>query len=77
MTLSLAIFTLCLEVGFEMVNSLVFSVASLNPLFSENQFYVSMSIFLASVAVELAAELQLAAFKSKAGNRGSLCATGF
>lgn len=65
-----------LDLAYECVSSLVFSTAAKNPFFSERYFYIGMTVYFAAIAVELIAELQRAAFKSKPENEGKLCTTG-
>jgi protein-S-isoprenylcysteine O-methyltransferase Ste14 len=77
MTMKFAAFGIIADFLFESVTSLVFTAASVNPLFSERYFYTAITMFFSSVALELAAELQRTAFKSKKENEGKVCKTGF
>jgi protein-S-isoprenylcysteine O-methyltransferase Ste14 len=77
MTTKFATFAIIADFVYECVSSLVFTAASVNPLFSEKFFYGGFTIFMASAAVELLAEIQRMAFKSKVENKGKLCTTGF
>lgn len=66
-----------MDLAYEGISSLVFSAAAKNPFFSERYFYAGMTIYFIGIALELIAELQRAAFKSKPENKGKLCTTGF
>jgi protein-S-isoprenylcysteine O-methyltransferase Ste14 len=77
MTMKFALFGIIADLIYESVSSLVFTAASVNPLFSEKYFYIGATIFFASVALELAAEIQRAAFKANKKNEGKICKTGF
>jgi protein-S-isoprenylcysteine O-methyltransferase Ste14 len=77
MTMKFAIFGIIADFVYESVSSLVFTTASVNPLFSEKYFYTGATIFFASVALELAAELQRAVYKANKTNEGKICKTGF
>lgn len=77
MTTGFALWAVPADLIYESTTSLVFTAASANPLFSERYFYVRTTIYMASVAVELFAELQRSASKAKVKNKGKLCKTGF
>lgn len=77
MTLHFALFAIISDLLYEAISSTIFSAASINPLWSERFFYAGMTIFYTSAAVELIAELQRIAFKSRPENEGKLCTTGF
>ena len=77
MTTKFAVFAVLSDFMYEATTSLVFTAASVNPMFSERYFYTGTTIYMASVAVELLAELQRTAFKAKRENEGKICKTGF
>ncbi|EXJ56194.1 hypothetical protein A1O7_09125 [Cladophialophora yegresii CBS 114405] len=77
MTLKFATFAIVSDFVYECVSSTIFTAASVNPAWSEGYFYAGFTIFIASAAVELLAELQRIAFKSKRENQGRPCTTGF
>ena len=77
MTLKFATFAIISDFIYEAVSSTIFTTASINPMWSERYFYAGFTIFMASAAVELLAELQRIAFKAKKENRGKVCTTGF
>jgi steroid 5-alpha reductase family enzyme len=77
MTLKFATFAILSDFLYESISSIIFTAASVNPTWSERYFYAGFTIFMASAAVELLAELQRIAFKAKKENRGKLCTTGF
>jgi len=75
-TRQFAVFAIVSDFVYESVSSLVFTAAGVNPLFSERFFYAGTAIYMASVAAELVAELQRAAFKAKPENRNKVCKSG-
>jgi protein-S-isoprenylcysteine O-methyltransferase Ste14 len=77
MTTSSAFFAVVSDFVYEAITSLVFTTASINPMFSEHYFYTGTTIYMASVMIELLAELQRSAFKAKAENEGEVCEAGF
>ncbi|KIW87812.1 uncharacterized protein Z519_11396 [Cladophialophora bantiana CBS 173.52] len=77
MTLKFAAFAVLSDFTYESISSLVFTTASINPMFSERFFYAGFTIFMASAALELLAELQRMAFKAKKENQSKVCKTGF
>ena len=72
-----AFFGILSDLIYEGITSLVFTAASVNPMFSEKLFYAGTTLYFASVALELAAELQRTSFKMKKENKGRVCKTGF
>ena len=77
MTIKFAFFAIISDFIYEAITSLVFTTASVNPMFSERLFYIGTTIYMASVAVELFTELQPTSFKAKKENKGMICKTGF
>ena len=77
MTVNFAFFAVLADFIYEAVTSLIFTTANVNPMFSLRFFHAGMTIYFASVALELLAELQRAAFKRRPENRGKVCKTGF
>jgi protein-S-isoprenylcysteine O-methyltransferase Ste14 len=77
MTMPFAIFGVLGDLGFETINTLLFTTAAVNPLWSERLFYIGATVHFAAMAIELLAEIQRKAFKSKPENKGKLCTTGF
>lgn len=76
MTMQFAFFAVLADLIYETVTSLVFTASAVNPLFSKRMFYVGTTVYFASVALELIAELQRASFKAEPENKGKLCKTG-
>ncbi|KAF2648918.1 hypothetical protein K491DRAFT_684290 [Lophiostoma macrostomum CBS 122681] len=77
MTTPFALFGVCSDLIVESINTFLFTAASVNPLWSERLFYIGATLHFAGIAIELLAELQRLAFKSKPENKGKLCTTGF
>jgi protein-S-isoprenylcysteine O-methyltransferase Ste14 len=77
MTPKFATFAILSDFIYEAVSSTVFTASSVNPLWSERYFNIGITIFYASAAIELLAELQRIAFKRNPKNAGKPCTTGF
>jgi steroid 5-alpha reductase family enzyme len=77
MTWTFSFFGVVADIMYESITSLVFTAAAKNPMFSERFFYAGFTLYVSSVAVELIAELQRAAFKRRPENKGKVCTTGF
>lgn len=75
-TMPFAFFGVLADIIYESITSLVFTTASVNPMFSQTFVKIGSSMYFAGVFLELTAELQRAAFKAKKENEGKLCTTG-
>jgi protein-S-isoprenylcysteine O-methyltransferase Ste14 len=77
-TWQFAFFGFLSHIIYDGVTALVFSAASVNPLFSERRFfYPGATLYLAAIAFEFAAEMQRVSFKRDPRNAGKPCTTGF
>ena len=77
-TWQFAFFGVLSHIIYDGVTALVFSAASVNPLFSETKFfYPGAALYVSSVLLEFAAEMQRVAFKRDPKNKGKPCTTGF
>lgn len=58
------------------LNTLAFSLASVNPTWSENLFYVSIPLFAIGILLETGSEIQRKVFKDNSRNAGKLYSGG-
>jgi protein-S-isoprenylcysteine O-methyltransferase Ste14 len=76
-TWEFAFFGVIADIIYESITTIVFTTAAKNPMYNEKLFYIGFTLYISSVALELAAELQRAAFKRDPKNAGKPCTTGF
>lgn len=76
-TWQFAFFGVLADVIYESISTVVFTAAARNPMWSERLFYPGFAVYVSSIVLELAAELQRVAFKSDSKNAGKPCTTGF
>ena len=58
------------------LNTLIFSLASVNPTWSETGFYASIPIFISGILIETISEIQRKRFKDDPRNKGKLFSGG-
>lgn len=58
------------------INTLAFSLAAINPTWSEKLFYVSVPLFAAGILIESVSEIQRKVFKDDPKNSGKVYAGG-
>lgn len=76
MTLQFALFGVLADFIYEGICALVFSAATVNPLWHPRFLYLGAAVHFFAAQIELAAELQRKAFKDDPKNKGRLCTKG-
>lgn len=76
MTLPFAIAGGIADLLYETISTLVFSAASINPLFNVPSLFTGAALYLTGIMLERAAEQQRASFKRDPANKGKVCDRG-